>query len=207
MNLIKTAASLVAAAGIWSAPALAAPIAAAGTTDVQVSDAVLGFITTNNITVGLIPDATSPSAGVFSFPITGGMTDPLRITHSGGLSLSKDRDGDANDVEITISDFVVNEPAGFVSATVDGGGSAPLFELGTPQSGDPIVVDLFITQALSDALNMFIDYAEARPDLTGVLFGTATTAPQPAPIPLPAAAPMLLLGAASLAFFRRRRAV
>ena len=152
MNFMKLAASALLAAGLLSAPASAVPIAATGTTDVTVSDTVLAFLGDNGITPSPILPATAAGA-TFSFPITGGDTDPLVINHSGGLSLA------AGAAFLEASDFVIDAGAGTVFGSAVGSalGTEPLFvdlfELsGVAVTDGVISADLLITSTLNGAL-------------------------------------------------------
>jgi hypothetical protein len=200
MTLARLAAAVLLAAGAWTTPAAAVPIAAVGTTDVTVSDTVLGFLDDNDIAPSPVDPATLAGA-TFSFPITGGDTDPLRITHSGGVRL----EGGGSFVEV--SNFVIDGSSGFVSGMVMGSAfavsmTADLFMLDAVDAGPPVTANLKITQGLNDALGAtFANGADLG--LTDVVFGTASTAPQP--VPLPAGAPLLLAGLAGLALLRRRK--
>lgn len=202
MSIARFAASIIVAAGI-AAPAVAAPIAPSGTTDVTVSDDVLAFLSGASIVPSAIAPATV-SGATFAFPITGGETDTLTITHNGGVRL------EGGGAFIEVSDFVIEGALGVVNGTVFGSDPAfatpvfaDLFMLDAVDLGPPITANLKITGTLNGALGTtFAGGADLG--LTGAVFGSAETAPQVAPIPLPAAAPMLLAGIAGLALFRRR---
>jgi len=202
MNFMKLAASALLAAGLLSAPASAVPIAATGTTDVTVSETVLAFLGDNGITPSPIAPATAAGA-TFSFPITGGDTDPLVINHSGGLSLA------AGAAFLEASDFVIDAGAGTVFGSAVGSalGTDPvfadLFTLdGVAVTDGVISADLLITAKLNEVLGLTF-VGEDSLTLTGEVFGTASTSP--APVPLPAGALLLIGGLGMLGMVRRRR--
>jgi hypothetical protein len=200
MTIARFAAAVLLAAGAWTAPAAAAPIAAVGTTDVTVSDTVLGFLDEN----GIAPSAIDPaglSGATFSFPITGGETETLTITHSGGVSLS------AGTAVLNAENFTIKGNELTVAADVSGTAfptaleQVDIFGLTAVDLSGPITADLVINETLNFALGAtFADGADLQ--LTDVVFGTASTSPQP--VPLPAAAPLLLAGLAGFALLRRR---
>lgn len=202
MDLRKLAASALLAAGLWSAPASAVTIAPVGTTDVTVSDAVVGFLSTNGITPSPIAPATA-SGVTFAFPITGGSTDPLIVNHSGGLALT------AGAAFVNAYDFVIDAGAGtvFGSAVGSAVGSTPvkadLFSLtNVAIKGSTITADLLITSTLNSVLGSTFA-AGADLGLTGKTFGSAETSP--APVPLPPAF-LLLVGALGVIGVVKRRA-
>lgn len=193
--------------GVTSLPgtSTAATIAASGTTDVTVSDVVLSFLSSNFITASPLAPATA-SGATFSFPITGGVTNPLVITHSGGLRL----EGGAAFLEAT--NFVIDAAAGTVFGSATGsalGGdpvSADLFSLSNVLvSGNTITADLLITSTLNSVLGLTFAGPDTDLGLTGLTFGTASTSP--AAVPLPAAAWLLLAGFGALGAIRARRRV
>lgn len=199
---VVAAAALI-AIGISSAPASAVSIAATGTTDVTVSDAVLGFLSANSIAPSPIAPATA-SGATFSFPITGGETDPLVITHSGGLSLV------AGSSFVEASDFVIDAAAGTVFGSAVGSAlganpvEADLFMLSNVAvTGSLITADLLITDTLNTVLGLTFVGPDTDLGLSGDVFGTASTSP--APVPLPAAAWLLLAGVGALGAVRARR--
>lgn len=191
---------LVAAASLpWAAEA--APIAPVGTTDVTVAQPVLDFLTSAGIAATPIAPG-SAVVPVFSFPITGGETMPLQIEHSGGIRFALGADF------IEVSNFVV-ELSG-VTADVFGSAfmpeiTAPIFELsGVMVNDGTITADLIVNDTLNEALGLtFFDDIDAL-DLTGAVFGTATTSP--AAVPLPASLALLGGSLAALVVARRRAA-
>lgn len=196
----KISAVLLTSVGLLASPAAATPIAAVGTTDVTVSQAVLDFLGANSITPSPIDPATA-SGAVFSFPISGGDTNPFIITHTGGLRL----EGGGNFIEAT--DFVIDVGSGLLISTISGSSfsgsfSANIFELANVQPGPPIQTDLVITSTFNAALGSTFA-GGGDPGLTGVVFGTAMT--NPVPVPLPATLPLIAAGVGALVLVRRRR--
>jgi hypothetical protein len=192
------AAIALAAIPFLSNEAEAVPIAAEGTTDVVVSTDVLGFLVGNGITPSPVAPATA-SGATFMFPIIGGDLSTLVIEHSGGVRLA------SSAATIEVTDFIIDGGAGTVTGTVNGGASALLFTLADVDLSGPITADLVITADLNQALGDTFAGGD-DPGLTGVVFGAGTTSPVPAPIPLPAGAPLLLAGLAAFAVLRRRKA-
>jgi hypothetical protein len=200
MRLFAIAAAALAAATIWAAPARALPIAATGTTDVTVADPVLTFLTG----AGIVPSPLAPasaSGATFSFPITGGETDTLTITHSGGLRL------EAGAAFLEAANFTINGAGGTVSADVASSAFAPasqveIFGLAAVDLSGPITADLVINDTLNTALGAtFAGGADLG--LTDTVFGSASTSP--APVPLPAAMPLMLAGLGVFGALRLRR--
>jgi hypothetical protein len=199
MRIFALAAPALLAVGISTAPASAVPIAPMGTTDITASEGIFGFLGDDAITPSPIPPATM----TFSFPITGGETDPLLVTHSGGLRFA------TGDAFLEATDFVINAATGIVAGSVFGSAlwddpaMADLFTLdNVASSNGMITADLLIT----DTLNMMLGLTFADPvrdlGLTGAVFGSAETGPMP--IPLPASASLLIGGIAMLGLARRR---
>lgn len=185
-------------------PSFATTIAPVGTTDVVVSEVALGALEGAGLTAAPISPATVRSTGLtFSFNITGGNLDELLVTHSGGVSFS------AGTSELTASNFTIDGLAGTVSADVFSTNEAlgsisqvAIFDLADVDTSGPIVADLLINSTLNGAFGLtFADGADLG--LTGAVFGTATTSP--APIPLPAAMPLMLLGFGAFGLLRVRR--
>jgi len=196
-----------AAATIMATPVVAAPIAPVGTTDVTVDGTVLALLGSAGVAANPIDPATQ-SVATFSFPITGGDTDTLTITHSGGVEFSRGASF------LSASNFVINGSGGTVSATVDGsidlfnGGpiEAAIFDLAAvDDQSDPITATLLINSTLNDVFSA--TFAEGDLGLTGAPFGVASTSPETvAPVPVPASALLLVGALGGLAALRRRRA-
>jgi hypothetical protein len=200
MKLFHIASAALAAATLWFTPASALTIAPKGTTDVTVADPVLSFLTDAGITPSPIAPGTV-SGATFSFPITGGETDTLTITHSGGLRL------EAGAAFLEAANFTINGAGGTVSADVASSAFGPLsqveiFGLAAVDLSGPITADLVINDTLNTALGAtFAGGADLG--LTNTVFGSASTSP--APVPLPAGAPLLLAGLAAVGILRWRR--
>lgn len=183
--------------------ASAVEIAPVGTTDVTVDTAVVDFLLGN----GILPSPIAPATAAiptFMFPITGGETGTLTITHSGGVRL----DNGTSFVEV--SDFVIEGGLGTVSGTVFGSdpfyatpiSDADLFELDDVDLAGPITATLLFTDTLNEALGRTFLGDPDGLSFTGTMFGTASTSPTP--VPVPAALPLLAGGVALLAVVRRR---
>ena len=196
-------------------PADATSIAAVGTTDVTVSDDVLGFLgltdedDTNNIIPSPIGGATNDGA-TFSFSITGGTFDPLLIDHSGGVAFEFGTELDEDYRFLQAENFLIDGTTASVSADVSGSifdGVAldvPIFDLDLESLvlGETITVDLLINEILSGALVATFLTDDTPPGaLAGVTFGSASTSPTP--VPLPASALLLLAGLGALSSVRR----
>ena len=187
--------------GISNAPASAVPIAETGVTEVTVD---AGFVAAL-IGAGITPSPIAPgtaSGATFSFPITGGETDTLTITHSGGVLF----DDGSSFVQAT--NFTIDGAGGEVRGTalatsvVTSPTEAPLFALSNVDTSGPITADLLITGTLDAVLRAnFPQLGEAS--LEGAKFGTASTSP--APVPLPAAGWLLIAGLGALGAARRMR--
>ena len=193
-----------AAATIMATPVVAAPIAPVGTTDVTVSEAVLEFLDAARVAPISIAPAVK-SGAVFSFPITGGETDTLTITHSGGVTFT---DGTSF---VSASDFVIKGLGGTISALVRGTifsdpVEADIFELDDVDRSGPITATLLINATLNDVFSATFAGEGEDLGLTGAPFGTASTSPEAlAPVPVPASALFLVGALGGLAVFRTRR--
>ena len=201
MNIRRFTAAAFAALSLWTtAPASAATIAAIGTTDVEVAGPVLTFLSDAGIVAAPIAPATA-SGPTFSFPITGGDTDLLLITHSGGVSFT----GGAN--FLSASNFTIDGLAGTVSADVTSTAFLPLFQvaifdLASVDLSGPITADLVINSTLNGALSATFNGGTDL-GLTELVFGSASTSP--VPVPVPAAMPLFLVGLGVFGVLRRRQ--
>lgn len=143
---------------------------------------------------------TSDRKPLYSFPITGGTADAagnLKIEHEGSGVLLFARKN--SEIQASVGNFLIDTLAGTVSGIVNGAGpSVVLFTLGelTPRG-----ISLDISSVLAGALTAVF----GAPDLTGVRFGLANTAPEIAPVPLPATGLALLGALVGLGALRRRR--
>ena len=200
MKLLKLVAGALTAAALWVVPASAVTIAPVGTTDVTVADPVLSFLGGAGITPSPIAPGTAAGA-TFSFPITGGETDTLTITHSGGVRF------EAGAAFLTASNFTIKGSEGTVAADVTSSAFGPIaqvdiFDLAAVDLSGPITADLVINATLNGAFGAtFADGAELG--LTEVVFGSASTSP--APVPLPAALPLMLAGLGAFGALRLSR--
>ena len=164
-----------------------APLAALG----------LGGAPTGTAGVSLNPD----NKPIFAFDITGGSIDKAGnalIEHNGsGVKLFALAN---TSISATVGNFLIDTLAGTVSGIVNGSGpSTVLFTLGeTTKRG----ISLDISAGLAGALTAVF----GAPDLTGVRFGLANTAPETAAVPVPAPFALLLGAIVGLAAIRRRRA-
>jgi hypothetical protein len=137
---------------------------------------------------------------LFAFNITGGTIDAngnALIEHDGsGVRLF----ALANPtISATVGNFLVDTLGGTISGIVNGTG--PQTVLFTFDEVTPRGIAIDISSALAGALTAVF----GAPDLTGVRFGFANTAPEPAPVPLPAGAPLILAALAALGLVARRR--
>ena len=148
---------------------------------------------------------------VISFPITGGdLDDASIILHEGsGLTLG------AGDASGTIGNFVIDTAAATVfgdaidTATgevVADASDLPLFSFG--DSGDGLA--LLFTDTFAQAIDAQFGSDDADADefgLAGATFGIANTDPvtEAAPVPVPAALPLMVLGLSALGVFGLRR--
>ncbi|MEO1423173.1 MAG: PEP-CTERM sorting domain-containing protein [Pseudomonadota bacterium] len=143
-------------------------------------------------------DVSGPNP-VFAFDITGGSVDDgtgaALIEHDGsGVTLTSATQG------ITIGNFLIDTDGANLSGDVVGGATGiAFFDLGTPTVAG---IPLLITADLSGVLSLLF----GAPDLVGAEFGIANTAPEVAPVPLPASLPMLLGALVVAGVAARRRA-
>jgi hypothetical protein len=103
-------------------------LAAEGSTDLSLDTAAAGALTALGVAVAPIGPATVLPGGEISFPITGGRADTSTfagtITHSGGISLTKDA------AVIQLTDFTINvdgEPD--LTAVLNGGARVSILDL------------------------------------------------------------------------------
>jgi hypothetical protein len=164
-----------------------APLAALG----------LGGAPTGTANVTLNPD----NKPIFAFDITGGSIDKAGnalIRHDGsGVQLFALAD---TSISATVGNFLIDTLAGTVSGIVNGtGASTVLFNFGEVTKRG---ISLNISSGLAGALTAVF----GAPDLTGVRFGFANTAPETAAVPVPAPFALLLGAIVGLAAIRRRLA-
>lgn len=193
--MTKTILAAASALGLLAGAAHAAPIVG-GETTVEVTADLTGL----GLAGAPFGSATADGA-VFTFPITGGEADDAGavIEHEGsGVTLSALADAS---IAATVGNFVVDTTAAGITGDIIGGAEdVPFFDFGTV---DDDGIDLTITTELAGALTAVF----GAPDLAGAVFGVANTAPvveDVAPIPLPAALPLLAAALGGLALFRRR---
>ncbi len=202
MNVRMMALSVVAAVGL-AGSAIAATILPQGQTTVLVT-APLKALGLGGAATGTGGVTLSDGFPLFSFNITGGTVDAAGnalIQHVGsGVQLFALAD---QTIAATVGNFLIDTKAKTVSGVVNGGSaSAILFTFGEVTKRG---ISLNISTALAGALTAVF----GAPDLTGVRFGFANTAPQVAPVPVAGALPLMagglgMLGALGL---RRRRTV
>lgn len=192
-KILLTSAAVVALAGAASA----APITG-GDTTVEVTAPL------DALGLGGAPFGSATADGAtFTFPITGGDADEAAaiIEHEGsGVTLFALAD---ESIEATVGNFVIDTAAAAVSGDVIGGAEdLTLFDFGEAgDSGIPLLISGTLAGALTDVFG--------ADDLTGAEFGLANTAPtvadDMAPIPVPAAFPLLAAGLLGLGAVARRR--
>lgn len=197
MKSILLASALLAVAGTASA----VPIVGGKTTvEVTAPLDVLGL--------GGAPFGSATAEGaVFTFPITGGEAgDGASIIEHEGSGVTLFALADPS-VEATVGDFVIDTAEETVFGDVVGGGEdLALFDFGEAGAAG---VPLLISETLAGALTGVF----GADDLTGAEFGLANPALEvgpdtpatPAPIPLPAAMPLLAAGLLGLGAVARRR--
>jgi hypothetical protein len=201
MNVRLIALSAIAAFGL-AGSAMAATILPQGQTTVLVT-ASLKALGLGGAPTGTAGVSINDSFPLFSFNITGGTVDAAGnalIKHAGsGVQLFALAN---STISATVGSFLIDTKAKTVSGVVNGGSaSAILFTFGEVTKRG---ISLQISTALAGALTAVF----GAPDLTGVRFGFANTAPQVAPVPVAGALPVMagglgLLGAIGL---RRRKA-
>lgn len=172
--------------GLGATPASAATITG-GETSVTLAASFLDALPGLGLTVAPTGNASISnvaSSTVLTFPITGGSindsTGAALIEHVGsGIAFS------SGSVVFEIADFIIDTDSGVILGLDGSGlGSVPLFALDA--SGN-------LTLTSNAALGLSSTFAGA-PDLTGLLVGTAVTAPITAAVPEPATWLMLVLG-------------
>lgn len=206
ITIIKGAAigaTLAVTAIAGSAQAATLDILAENQTTVEVTAPLgafgLGGAPTGSAAVSLTP-AGNP---LFAFNITGGTVD----SDTGAAQIEHDGSGVrlfalANDtIGAIVGNFIVDTGVGAVFGNVnDDDAVVRLFDLDLGATGG---IGLNISDDLAGALTTVFD----ADDLTGAQFGLANTNPTvaPAPIPLPAGAPLLLAGVGAFAIARRHQ--
>ncbi|MEM9710489.1 MAG: VPLPA-CTERM sorting domain-containing protein [Pseudomonadota bacterium] len=192
LRLLTAAAIAVAA---WSLPsdADAATVKVTGGLTTLDVTADLGSLGLSAFAFG----TASFDGSTFSFPITGGddASGALQIEHDGvGVVLA------GGTKSATVGNFIIDLGLGQILGNVNGGTAfAPLFDLAAGPTSDTVAVNISAT--LAGALTSIF----SAPNLTGAEFGIASTNPDLAPVPLPAAMPLLLAGLGGLVLLRRRR--
>jgi hypothetical protein len=191
--------SVVAALGLGAPAALAATIAPTGETTVLVT-APIGSLGLGANPTGTASVSDAGGQPLFAFDITGGTIDGAGnalIEHDGsGVELfALAQPG----ISARVANFLIDTAAGTVSGNVNGGaGATVLFTFGNVTAGG---IELNISADLAGALTAVF----GAPNLTGVQFGLANTAPSA--VPLPASALLLLAGLGALGAARSRRKV
>ena len=190
-------------AALLLAPFLSAGSAEAGT--VGITGGTTNLIVTADLAgLGLSAETfggASLTDGAFTFPITGGSVD----TESGDALIEHEGSGVVlynMTSEVSVGSFLIDTASAAIFGLVNGTGSlVQFFDLGgTTEDG----IEVLIAAPLGGAISAIF----GAPDLTGATFGFATTSPvtdvAPAPVPLPAAMPLLLAGIGAMAFVRTR---
>lgn len=193
-RLVTALAFAIAALGFSQAASAATVDIVGGETKIAVTADLSAF------TVGASPFSDF-SDGVFTFGITGGEQNAggLIIEHAfAGASLT------LGTTTATIGNFTIDTAQSTIFGDVAFTplSQVPLFELG-PSNADGLQV-LFSDALASTLASVF--GIEALGDLAGTEFGRATTTPDLAPVPLPAAGWMLLAGLGGLVALRRWKA-
>ncbi|MEL6102624.1 MAG: hypothetical protein AAFY74_06050 [Pseudomonadota bacterium] len=195
-RLLMIASLLVASIAATLSSAATVPILPTGTTSVEVT-APIGALGLGATPLGTATVNTAGANPVFDFPITGGLVDTTAgalIEHNGsGVELFATA---SPSTTLSLENFLIDTDAGTVSGLVNGVANAVLFDFGTV---DPSGIQLTISGFLAGALTTTF----GAPNLSGVEFGIANTAPETAVIPLPAGGVLLLSGLGFLALRRR----
>lgn len=184
---------MAAAASLAIAGGASAATISSGKTQVTVT-ADLGGL---GLTGAPFGTATADGA-TFTFPITGGTVDATAVIEHDGSGVTLTAAADA-DTSVTVGNFVIDTSVNTIFGDVIGGPAGlDLFNLGAADGG----IGVNISATLAGALTSIF----GAPDLTGAQFGVATTAPETAPVPVPASALLLLTGLGAAGAMRRRSA-
>ncbi|MCB0878769.1 MAG: HtaA domain-containing protein, partial [Thermoleophilia bacterium] len=147
-----------------------------GDTQLAVSDAALGALTTLGITPGAAADATLEGA-TYAFPITGGSVRLSNlagsITHSGGITLTKAA------TTVTLSDFTIDTRRAQLWGKVNGSDAVALLDLDlsspTVSTGKQSVTVAGVPGTLTEGAASALNGAFGTTAFTkGLLLGTAT---------------------------------
>lgn len=186
------------------APATAGAATVGGRTLITITDPLVG-LTLAPAGAATLADAT------LSAPITGGVLGPdgapRVLEHEGAGARLTDVEGSFFEIERFTIDFEARTVTADLFGTVFEGGD-PLFDFA---GGDNLIFELGPLTADGYALTIGRRLADRLSgtfrldDLEGRAVGFLSVSPQVAPVPLPAAAPLLAAALAALAIMRRRR--
>lgn len=200
MNKVLGALALTAAATI-AAPANAASIIPpGGATTLTLNSTAIGALTPLSPTP--LGSATAPLPDLV-FPITGGLslTSTDIIRHDGsGLGLS------AGDDALNLEDFVINTGSGVLTGSVSGQIDGSAFDFGSGIALFDILIGSTIELAFTDEAAEAVAFVFGDPGLEDTLDGFVAGEAQVAPIPVPAALPLMGAALAGLGVTVRRRA-